>query len=75
MVSDKKDRTDQHIYLLDFNKSEFWYVCYITNSRHNYTDHAGLETSLDLSNASPISRQIAIDKGGPTSALESMSFS
>ena len=37
-----------------------------------YTDHAGLKTPVDLSIASPFSRQIAIGNAGPTSALESM---
>ena len=37
-----------------------------------YTDHAGLEISVNSSIASPFSRQIAIGNAGPTSALESM---
>ena len=36
------------------------------------TDHVGLEIPMDLSIASPFSRQIAIGNGGPTSALEPM---
>ena len=37
-----------------------------------YTDHAGLEISVNSSIASPFSRQIAIGNAGPVSALESM---
>ena len=37
-----------------------------------YTDHAGLEISVNSSIAWPFSRQIAIGNAGPTSALESM---
>ena len=38
----------------------------------DYTDHAGLEIPVDLSIASPFSRQIAIGNAGPSLALESM---
>ena len=37
-----------------------------------YTDHAGLEISINSRIASPFSLQIAICNAGPTSALESM---
>ena len=37
-----------------------------------YTDHAGLEISVNSRIASRISRQIAIGNAGPATALESM---
>ena len=37
-----------------------------------YTDHAGPEISVNSRIASSFSRQIAIGKAGPTSALEPM---
>ena len=43
-----------------------------SNNMLNYTDHAGLKFPVDLCSALLISRQIAIGKAGPISALESM---
>ena len=37
-----------------------------------YTDHAGLEISVNSSSASLFSRQIAIGNAGPSTALEPM---
>ena len=37
-----------------------------------YTDHAGLEISVNSRIASPFSRQIAIVNAGPSTALEPM---
>ena len=44
----------------------------IFHRRNAYTDHAGLEISVNLPIASPFSRQIAIGNAGPILALESM---
>ena len=37
-----------------------------------YTDHAGLEISVNSRIASPFSQQIAIGNAGPTTALDFM---